>query len=123
MFGKKKKAKATPKVEIKLSPKVAKADELRKLAKRDGEKMRRIVQKWQEESKRQMSADERKRVDDKYSAQLEACERVYDKRYENYYNYVDENFTQKEIVAAGAHLGKFMDKSFINKLEDGRKRK
>lgn len=122
MFGRKKKAKATPKTEIKLSPKVEKANELRKSANQAGRAMTNIVNKWQKALSDVSSSAERKLIDEKFNQQLSACERVWDKKYSKYYDYVNENFTTSEIVSAGA-LGKFMDKSFITKLENGRKRK
>lgn len=110
MFGNKKKQQ-------KLSPKVSKADKLRETANRYDGKLDAILTEWTEKLHQAKSVHERETIDKKYGEQAKACEKMADKTYANYYNYVDDNFRKSDILIAGAKEGKFMDKSFIKNLE------
>ncbi|MGN0805019.1 MAG: hypothetical protein ACI4MS_06520 [Candidatus Coproplasma sp.] len=97
--------------------KIAKADELRKIANQGDATLDKTIKEWKKQLQQAKNTKEREAINDKYDAKVGALEAKSDKAYTEYYNYVHGNFDEKSINEAGAKSGHFMDKSFINKLE------
>lgn len=100
---------------MKFEEKIKQADLLRKESNKAYKELERVVNNWGSELNKSKTPQERVKINKKYSALYSKADKLEDKSYANYYNFVDKQF-DRQAVQKCCRGGTFMKKEFINRL-------
>lgn len=100
---------------MKFEEKIKQADSLRKELNQAYKKLERVVNNWDSEWEKAKTPQERTKINKKYSSLYSKADKLEDKTYTKYYNFVDKQF-DRQTVQECCRGGTFMKKEFINRL-------